>query len=53
MINELSRRTFLLRAGTGISAAWISANWPRCFLPQNTRMTQLWRLNAEISVLHA
>ncbi len=27
MINELSRRTFLLRAGTGISAAWISANW--------------------------
>jgi len=28
MINELSRRTFLLRAGTGISAAWISANWP-------------------------
>ena len=28
MINELSRRTFLLRAGTGISAAWVSANWP-------------------------
>jgi len=28
MTNELSRRTFLLRAGTGISAAWISANWP-------------------------
>jgi len=28
MIDELSRRTFLLRAGTGISAAWISANWP-------------------------
>jgi gluconate 2-dehydrogenase gamma chain len=28
MINELSRRAFLLRAGTGISAAWISANWP-------------------------
>jgi gluconate 2-dehydrogenase gamma chain len=28
MINELSRRNFLLRAGTGISAAWISANWP-------------------------
>ena len=27
MTNELSRRTFLLRAGTGISAAWISANW--------------------------
>lgn len=28
MINELSRRTFLLRAGTSISAAWVSANWP-------------------------
>lgn len=28
MSNELSRRTFLLRAGTGISAAWVSANWP-------------------------
>ena len=28
MTNELSRRNFLLRAGTGISAAWISANWP-------------------------
>jgi gluconate 2-dehydrogenase gamma chain len=28
MISELSRRTFLLRAGTGISAAWVSANWP-------------------------
>ena len=28
MINELSRRTFLLHASTGISAAWISANWP-------------------------
>src|SRR6476661_6149930 len=28
MINELSRRNFLLRAGTGISAAWVSANWP-------------------------
>jgi gluconate 2-dehydrogenase gamma chain len=26
--NELSRRTFLLRAGTGISAAWVSAHWP-------------------------
>jgi len=26
--NELSRRTFLLRAGGGISAAWVSANWP-------------------------
>jgi gluconate 2-dehydrogenase gamma chain len=28
MINELSRRNFFLRAGAGISAAWISANWP-------------------------
>lgn len=28
MIDELSRRTFLLRAGTGLSAAWVSANWP-------------------------
>jgi gluconate 2-dehydrogenase gamma chain len=28
MTNELSRRNFLLRAGTGISAAWVSANWP-------------------------
>src|SRR5258708_20778793 len=28
MTNELSRRNFLLRAGTGLSAAWISANWP-------------------------
>ena len=28
MINELSRRNFLLRAGTSISAAWVSANWP-------------------------
>ena len=26
--NELSRRTFLLRAGTGISATWVSAHWP-------------------------
>jgi gluconate 2-dehydrogenase gamma chain len=31
MINELSRRNFLLRAGTGISAAWVSANWPALF----------------------
>src|SRR5260370_21393211 len=23
-----TRRNFLLRAGTGISAAWVSANWP-------------------------
>ena len=31
MTNELSRRNFLLRTGTGISAAWISANWPALF----------------------
>jgi len=28
MTNELSRRTFLARAGTGLSAAWVTANWP-------------------------
>jgi gluconate 2-dehydrogenase gamma chain len=27
-MNELNRRNFLLRAGTGLSAAWVSANWP-------------------------
>jgi gluconate 2-dehydrogenase gamma chain len=27
-MNELSRRKFLLRTGTGFSAAWITANWP-------------------------
>src|SRR5260370_37004568 len=27
-MNELNRRNFLLRAGTGLSAAWFSANWP-------------------------
>src|SRR5216683_7291355 len=27
-MNELNRRNFLLRTGTGISAAWITANWP-------------------------
>ncbi len=27
-MNELNRRNFLLRAGTGLSAAWITANWP-------------------------
>jgi gluconate 2-dehydrogenase gamma chain len=27
-MNELNRRHFLLRAGTGFSAAWVSANWP-------------------------
>ncbi len=28
MMNDLNRRAFLLRAGTGVSAAWISAHWP-------------------------
>jgi gluconate 2-dehydrogenase gamma chain len=28
MTNELSRRNFLLQAGTGLSATWISAHWP-------------------------
>ena len=28
MTNDLSRRKFLLRTGTGLSAAWVSANWP-------------------------
>jgi len=27
-MNELNRRDFLLRAGTGLSAAWVTANWP-------------------------
>jgi gluconate 2-dehydrogenase gamma chain len=27
-MNELYRRNFLLRAGAGFSAAWVSANWP-------------------------
>ena len=27
-MNELNRRDFLLRAGTGLSATWVSANWP-------------------------
>jgi gluconate 2-dehydrogenase gamma chain len=27
-MKELNRRNFLLRAGTGFGAAWISANWP-------------------------
>jgi gluconate 2-dehydrogenase gamma chain len=27
-MNELNRRNFLLRAGTGFTAAWVSANWP-------------------------
>src|SRR6202521_3405425 len=27
-MNELNRRNFLLRAGTGLSATWVSANWP-------------------------
>jgi gluconate 2-dehydrogenase gamma chain len=28
MTNDLSRRSFLLRAGGGISAIWLSAHWP-------------------------
>ena len=28
MINDLSRRNFLLRAGSGVSAVWLSAHWP-------------------------
>jgi len=28
MTSELNRRRFLLQAGTGISTAWIAANWP-------------------------
>ena len=27
-MNELNRRSFVLRAGTGLSAVWITANWP-------------------------
>src|SRR5437867_6763888 len=27
-MSELNRRKFLLRAGTGFSAAWVTANWP-------------------------
>jgi gluconate 2-dehydrogenase gamma chain len=27
-MNELNRRNFLLRAGTGFTATWVSANWP-------------------------
>ncbi len=27
-MNQLNRRNFLLRTGTGLSAAWVSANWP-------------------------
>ena len=27
-MNGLNRRKFLLRTGTGLSAAWITANWP-------------------------
>src|SRR5207245_1348521 len=27
-MSELNRRKFLLRAGTGLSAAWVTANWP-------------------------
>lgn len=28
MTNDLSRRNFLLQAGTGVSAVWLNANWP-------------------------
>lgn len=28
MTQELNRRAFLFRAGTGLSGAWLSANWP-------------------------
>jgi gluconate 2-dehydrogenase gamma chain len=28
MTNDLSRRSFLLRAGTGVSAIWLSTHWP-------------------------
>jgi gluconate 2-dehydrogenase gamma chain len=28
MTNELSRRNFLLQAGTGLSATWVAAHWP-------------------------
>src|SRR6266481_8964246 len=28
IMSELNRRNFLLRAGTGFSAAWVTANWP-------------------------
>jgi gluconate 2-dehydrogenase gamma chain len=28
MINDLSRRNFLARAGTAISAVWVSTHWP-------------------------
>ncbi len=27
-MNQLNRRNFLLRTGTGLSAAWITAHWP-------------------------
>ena len=27
-MNELNRRNFLLRTGTGLSAAWVTAHWP-------------------------
>ena len=28
MLNDLSRRNFLTRAGSAVSAAWVSAHWP-------------------------
>src|SRR5713226_1322822 len=38
-MNQLNRRNFLLRAGTGRSAAWVSANWP-ALLSAATRVHQ-------------
>ena len=35
MTQELNRRAFLLRAGTGLSAAWLSANWPALLAAAN------------------
>src|ERR1051326_6074903 len=28
MLNDLSRRDFLTRAGSAVSAAWVSTHWP-------------------------
>src|ERR1700740_215667 len=28
IMNELNRRSFLVRAGTGLSAAWMATHWP-------------------------
>lgn len=35
MTQGLDRRAFLLRAGTGLSAAWLSANWPSLLAAAN------------------